>query len=279
MQAYARNESRVFISLSFFFFNDTATTEIYTLSLHDALPIWHVPDLRPQDRRAPGIHQLRRSVYLPFRPDHRPAQNYVHIRFRRDCPRIPTHRIESRGHLDGPYGKRIEFGQSRRDGLRQTVCQKVGLSRVIAAEWKGDESNPTLNPGLPSRGRFAGRRYPRRNSRHETVPALGNRFDVSRRLCRVCQGGAEQAEQGGERRLFHKGGRPKLVHDALLREKPAGVANQQRQKVERLGRKRDGVLAPGKQALRRVQTELAESELALTLFFHPQRPKSPPPEP
>src|SRR5688572_32998558 len=25
---------------SFFFFNDTATTEIYTLSLHDALPIY-----------------------------------------------------------------------------------------------------------------------------------------------------------------------------------------------------------------------------------------------
>src|ERR1041385_9404014 len=25
----------------FFFFNDTATTEIYTLSLHDALPICH----------------------------------------------------------------------------------------------------------------------------------------------------------------------------------------------------------------------------------------------
>src|SRR2546422_11695175 len=27
----------------FFFFNDTATTEIYTLSLHDALPIYGVP--------------------------------------------------------------------------------------------------------------------------------------------------------------------------------------------------------------------------------------------
>src|SRR5262245_64418168 len=26
----------------FFFFHDTATTEIYTLSLHDALPIWAV---------------------------------------------------------------------------------------------------------------------------------------------------------------------------------------------------------------------------------------------
>src|SRR3712207_7527848 len=31
------------MSLLFFFFNDTATTEIYTLSLHDALPIWFVP--------------------------------------------------------------------------------------------------------------------------------------------------------------------------------------------------------------------------------------------
>src|SRR2546430_12725832 len=28
------------IFILFFFFNDTATTEIYTLSLHDALPIW-----------------------------------------------------------------------------------------------------------------------------------------------------------------------------------------------------------------------------------------------
>src|SRR3974390_3918499 len=31
--------SRVFSFFFFFFFNDTATTEIYTLSLHDALPI------------------------------------------------------------------------------------------------------------------------------------------------------------------------------------------------------------------------------------------------
>src|SRR5256885_14638951 len=29
-----------FLRHFFFFFNDTATTEIYTLSLHDALPIW-----------------------------------------------------------------------------------------------------------------------------------------------------------------------------------------------------------------------------------------------
>ena len=34
----------IFVFVSFlFFFNDTATTEIYTLSLHDALPIWRSP--------------------------------------------------------------------------------------------------------------------------------------------------------------------------------------------------------------------------------------------
>src|SRR5258706_12111213 len=37
----------------FFFFNDTATTEIYTLSLHDALPIsHHRGPPRPRPRRA-----------------------------------------------------------------------------------------------------------------------------------------------------------------------------------------------------------------------------------
>src|SRR2546428_2067143 len=30
------------VSLFYFFFNDTATTEIYTLSLHDALPIYYM---------------------------------------------------------------------------------------------------------------------------------------------------------------------------------------------------------------------------------------------
>src|SRR5215475_14684476 len=41
----------IILSLFFFFFNDTATTEIYTLSLHDALPI---SAGRPSDRRVAG---------------------------------------------------------------------------------------------------------------------------------------------------------------------------------------------------------------------------------
>src|SRR3712207_8997834 len=42
-----------------FFFNDTATTEIYTLSLHDALPI--------SRRRAPGRAPARRAARGPGR--------------------------------------------------------------------------------------------------------------------------------------------------------------------------------------------------------------------
>src|SRR2546428_13578242 len=33
------------VFLFFFFFNDTATTEIYTLSLHDALPIYSLREI------------------------------------------------------------------------------------------------------------------------------------------------------------------------------------------------------------------------------------------
>src|SRR6516165_6659032 len=45
----------------FFFFNDTATTEIYTLSLHDALPI---PSWRP---RSSSSTELRASLYCEKR--------------------------------------------------------------------------------------------------------------------------------------------------------------------------------------------------------------------
>src|SRR2546430_16736966 len=38
-------------SINRFFFNDTATSEIYTLSLHDALPIYLVPQPVPQPGR------------------------------------------------------------------------------------------------------------------------------------------------------------------------------------------------------------------------------------
>src|SRR2546422_9690061 len=50
-------------SFFFFFFNDTATTEIYTLSLHDALPIY-----RDRGALPPGSASQARAD-TPFRGD------------------------------------------------------------------------------------------------------------------------------------------------------------------------------------------------------------------
>src|SRR3712207_8420411 len=47
-----------------FFFNDTATTEIYTLSLHDALPIYALPHRLARRHRLPGGRRHRAA-----RPD------------------------------------------------------------------------------------------------------------------------------------------------------------------------------------------------------------------
>src|SRR5258708_24847382 len=55
----------------FFFFNDTATTEIYTLSLHDALPIFQVQRHR---------HPLAAVAAAAAGPGHHPAVCKAHGR-------------------------------------------------------------------------------------------------------------------------------------------------------------------------------------------------------
>src|SRR3712207_6976354 len=71
--------------LALFFFNDTATTEIYTLSLHDALPIYdpgvpapdgdadlpHHPAARQRRRRQTGGLRAGRGPVRPGRPGDR----------------------------------------------------------------------------------------------------------------------------------------------------------------------------------------------------------------
>src|SRR5690242_21629984 len=79
----------MFIYFSFFF-NDTAHTEIYTLSLHDALPIWPqqvellLHGQRPQVLQAGGEHAtaqvgLRCERHLPVRvvEDHRRSEEHT----------------------------------------------------------------------------------------------------------------------------------------------------------------------------------------------------------
>src|SRR5688572_33221382 len=51
----------IILILDFFFFNVTATTEIYTLSLHDALPIWRravEPEVARELRQLGGIERI-----------------------------------------------------------------------------------------------------------------------------------------------------------------------------------------------------------------------------
>src|SRR6185503_8409362 len=64
--------------LFFFFFNDTATTEIYTLSLHDALPIHALPLGSTAIRTAPpGIFVHPVPAALRFQMSNPPGTTLV----------------------------------------------------------------------------------------------------------------------------------------------------------------------------------------------------------
>src|SRR2546422_4974304 len=85
------------IALFFFFFNDTATTEIYTLSLHDALPIWPPP----KAYRSPASsrrHSHRGCRPMPPTSGRRPLPNgWIGCRATRSEEH--TSELQSRLHL------------------------------------------------------------------------------------------------------------------------------------------------------------------------------------
>src|SRR5215510_16228381 len=68
----------LFVLFFFFFFNDTATTEIYTLSLHDALPHLGAVRLRADDHQLPRRHRRRRRSGL-FRDRKSTRLNSSHV--------------------------------------------------------------------------------------------------------------------------------------------------------------------------------------------------------
>src|SRR6266480_4186129 len=71
--------------LFIFFFNDTATTEIYTLSLHDALPIAPHDHLERRGRRLRGLAHARKIDDARIHErrgdheNHEQHQHHVHI--------------------------------------------------------------------------------------------------------------------------------------------------------------------------------------------------------
>src|SRR3712207_8919521 len=61
------------------FFNDTATTEIYTLSLHDALPISTGVDISVTEIANYVLEALDKPPSLKIHVDERPGQVHRHI--------------------------------------------------------------------------------------------------------------------------------------------------------------------------------------------------------
>src|SRR3989441_10287522 len=88
-----------------FFFNDTATTEIYTLSLHDALPI--------------SRHERRPRRHLDGEPDPDPV------------------RLTFRAGLAGARGRPRVLGQGPRTGRRRPVGRVQGAQVPSDAEHPG----------------------------------------------------------------------------------------------------------------------------------------------
>src|SRR5256885_4161313 len=85
-------------NLFLFFFNDTATTEIYTLSLHDALPISHdelrLRVLRPGHGRHPVVQRDRKSTRL--NSSHLVISYAVFCLKKKSAPSSPPHALYAR---------------------------------------------------------------------------------------------------------------------------------------------------------------------------------------
>ena len=90
--------------LCFFFFNDTATTEIYTLSLHDALPIYD---------DGPGIPENEReNVLKPF---------YKIDKSRSDSKSSVGLGLSIASDIIRSHGGNISLERSPTNGLRVTI--------------------------------------------------------------------------------------------------------------------------------------------------------------
>src|SRR6476620_10836436 len=118
---------RVF--LFFFFFNDTATTEIYTLSLHDALPI----GLRPASRAAlaarrpaRGDPRLPRGLEVAGDGPPGPAVAAARDRIGRRSALVPR---RDRRRRRRPPGRRAAPPQRRREQRPASAGQLLGVAR------------------------------------------------------------------------------------------------------------------------------------------------------
>src|SRR3712207_7781063 len=95
-----------------FFFNDTATTEIYTLSLHDALPI-------SQRAARPAVHPALPRHLRPGGAGHRPTAG------RGDPPAAPGRRPHQPPHGRSTVGRRRDRKSTRLNSSHANISYAV----------------------------------------------------------------------------------------------------------------------------------------------------------
>src|SRR6266487_2048519 len=148
----------MFYPFFFFFFNDTATTEIYTLSLHDALPIrpgrleygaalfaFDTFDIGPGHGRRwktlRGIHSQRlKSLGHPGRADGVDPDAARRLERRRSCKTFETAIDEADGGAPW-HGRSSENTARQREGpavtnMRETIPDQVDLSEEFIVKRK-----------------------------------------------------------------------------------------------------------------------------------------------
>src|SRR3712207_8167513 len=106
-----------------FFFNDTATTEIYTLSLHDALPIYHaaVPE------------QVLRRVLVEADEHEQNRERRGGREAARDEPRRPRHRGEQ---LEQQQERHVEEGERSEEHTSELQSRQYLVCRLLLEKKK-----------------------------------------------------------------------------------------------------------------------------------------------
>src|SRR5256886_6834846 len=162
----------------FFFFNDTATTEIYTLSLHDALPICRMPRrprvrllgagaarsrperTRPRQRRLRAVRHVRRPGRLSGGPSGHGKGASLPRGPQRRRPRV----------RDVPGAKSGGQGTGARTGHAGEPGDRSGRDATRTGERDTDHADQQpRRPGAPPPvGLRAGGRVPRGRDRKST---------------------------------------------------------------------------------------------------------------
>src|SRR2546422_8999717 len=136
------------VSVLFFFFNDTATTEIYTLSLHDALPIFDGPlssagfagATFPGGRSRKGGNAPLRALPLPGLVPRVLADHACHPAAPDDLTVLAS-RLDRRPHLHG-FSPSGSLESVRDPAPREVVRRQLDLHPIARED--PDEVHPHL---------------------------------------------------------------------------------------------------------------------------------------